>query len=156
MPSIGLGTAWLTSKESIVQAVLECGYRHVDTASAYNNEDVVGEALQEVFSRGVNREDVFVTTKLWHTHYHDVEGALRASLQKLKLQYVDLYLIHAPLGYYSEPKMPMHVLWEEMEKLVEKGLAKSIGVSNFTAQMIWDLLSYCKIQPVCNQIELNP
>ena len=133
MPAIGLGTASLTSKESVVQAVLEAGYRHVDTASAYKNEEVIGDALADVFKAGIKREEIFVTTKLWHKDYHDVEGALRTSLAKLKLEQVDLYLIHAPLGYYSEPRMPMHVLWGKMEKLLEAGLTKSIGVSNFTA-----------------------
>jgi diketogulonate reductase-like aldo/keto reductase len=93
---------------------------------------------------------------LWHDEYADVEGALKRSLERLKLDYVDMYIIHWPMGYYSEPRKPVHALWPEMEALVEKGLTKGIGVSNYNTQMIWDLLCYCKIKPACNQIELNP
>lgn len=77
-------------------------------------------------------------------------------MKKLGVDYIDLYLIHFPLGFYAEPRKPLHILWAEMEALVEKGLVKSIGVSNFNTQLIWDLLTYCKIKPVVNQIELNP
>lgn len=140
----------------MVNAIMTAGYAHIDTAMIYKNEEVVGAALAECFQKGKKREDIYVTTKLWHTQYADVEGAMRESLKKLGLDYVDLYLIHWPLMYYSDPQKPLHVLWPEMEALVSKGLTKSIGVSNFNTQLIWDLLTYAKIKPVCNQIELNP
>lgn len=133
-----------------MNALMIEGYKHIDTASIYNNEEVVGQALLESFRYGKRRKDLFVTTKIWHTEYDDVQDALEYSLKKLNLNYVDLYLVHWPMGYYSEPKKPMHVLWREMEALVDKGLTGSIGISNFNAQMIWDLLSYCRIKPVVN------
>jgi len=129
---------------------MEAGYTHIDTATVYNNEEIIGEALAECFAKGKKREDIFVTTKLWHSGYGDVQGTLKSSLEKLKLDYVDLYLVHWPLGYYADPKKPLHVLWPEMEALVDQGLSKSIGVSNFNTQLLWDLMCYCKIKPVCN------
>ena len=95
----------------------------------YANEEIVGEAIEESIKQGKKREDLYITTKLWHSEYDDVEKAIRTSLSKLKLDYVDMYLIHWPASYAS--KKPLHILWPEMEALVEKGLTKSIGVSNF-------------------------
>ena len=138
----------------MVNAVMKAGYCHLDTANIYQNEEVVGEALMECFKQGKKREDIFVTTKLWTTGWSDVEAACRESLAKLQLEQVDLYLVHWPVMFYA--KKPLHVLWPEMEALIDKGLTKSIGVSNFNTQLIWDLLTYCKIKPVANQIELNP
>lgn len=79
----------------------------------------------------MKREDLFVTTKLWHNNYDDPEAALRLSLKKLQLEYVDLYLIHWPAGFFSPAKKPLHKLWAELEALVDKGLIKSLGLSNF-------------------------
>ena len=124
---------------------MQNGYSHLNTAEEYENEATIGEALQECFNQGKKREDIYLTSKIWHTSFGDVEGRLRQSLKDLKLEYVDLYLIHFPLGYYSEPKKPLHVLWKEMEELVAKGLTKSIGVSNFNTQLLWDLFTYAKI-----------
>ena len=115
--------------DSIVDAIMEAKYCHVDTASIYGNEKVVGQALKECFSKGKKREDIFVTTKLWHTQYYDPELAIKESLKRLGLEYVDLYLIHWPMMYYA--KKPLHKLWPDMENLVDKKLAKSIGLSNF-------------------------
>ena len=156
IPTVGLGTFKLQSKESLVASVMEVGYVHLDTATVYENEECIGEALQECFAQGKKREDLYITTKIWHKAYGDVEGQIRKSLAALKVDYVDLYLIHWPMGYYAEPKKPLHVLWAEMEALVAKGLTKSIGVSNFNTQLLWDLLTYAKIPPVVNQIEINP
>ena len=150
IPCLGLGSASLKSKDSIVAAVMEAGYALIDTAHIYGNEEVVGAALTECFAKGKKREEVYVVTKLWHTDYADVEGAMRKSLELLKLDYADLYLIHWPNGYWAEPRKPLHVLWPEMESLVAKGLTKSIGVSNFNTQLLWDLLTYCKIKPAVN------
>lgn len=91
-----------------------------------------------------------MTTKVYHTEYEDIEGALKRSLDKLKLPFVDLYLVHWPAGFWHETKKPVHVVWAEMEALVEKGMTKSIGVSNFNGQLLRDLLCYAKIKPVCN------
>ena len=111
MPSIGLGTYKLKSKEALVHAIMNAGYLHIDNAMRYKNEEVVGEALAECFDLGKKREDLFITTKIFYKQYNDVEGAIRETLNKLKLDYVDLYLIHWPLGYYSEPQMPLHQVW---------------------------------------------
>ena len=135
---------------------MEAGYTHIDTATLYENEEMIGDALQECFTRGKKREDLFITDKIWHDDFGDCEKQLRKSLHMLKLDYVNLYLIHWPAGYYTKPKKPLHELWPEMEALVEKGLTKSIGVSNFTNQMMLDLLTYAKIPPAVNQIEINP
>ena len=144
-------------------AILKYGYRHIDTATLYGNEDDIGEALQECMAAGVKREDLFITTKLWHTDKNDIEGALKTSLAKLKLDYVDLYLVHwmRPLidfdgGEWKIISPPNHVVWTGMEALVEKGLTKSIGVSNCTIPLLYDILAGCKIKPVVNQIECHP
>ena len=97
MPLIGLGTFQLVSKEAIVTAIGDLGYRHLDTAWLYQNEEIIGEALQEVLGSGrVKRGELFVTTKIWPSQFGDVEGAVRTSLKSLGLEYVDLYLIHWP------------------------------------------------------------
>ncbi len=94
---------------------------------------------------------MFITTKIWHSQYADPEKELRAQLTDLKLDYVDLYLIHWPAGYFSQTgRKPLHILWRELESLVDKGLTKSLGLSNFNIQMISDLLCYAKHKPVCN------
>ena len=156
MPAMGFGTYDVFSKDVFVTAIMENGYRHIDTATLYNNEQIIGEALEECFSKGLKREEIFITTKLWHSDYHNIEGAIRTSLSKLKLDYIDLYLIHWPLGQKCEQPKPVHKVWVEMEDLVDKGLTKSIGISNFNVQMTWDLLCYARIKPVVNQVELNP
>jgi len=137
-------------------AMNEAGYIHIDTASIYKNEEKVGEALKALFASGKKREDIFVTTKIWHSDHNDAHAALKTSLTKLGLDYVDLYLVHWPIGGYADPACPLHKLWPQMEALVEQGLTKSIGVSNFNVQLLLDLLTYAKIKPVCNQVELHP
>ena len=110
----------------------------------------------EVFAEGKKREDFYITTKLWHSDYSDVEGAIKKSLAGMKIDFVDLYLIHWPLGIKAEPMKPLHKLWPELESLVDNGYTKSIGISNFNVQLIWDLLTYARIKPVVNQVEINP
>lgn len=165
IPVIGLGTFKNkdVTKAVVKSAILEHGYRHIDTATVYENEPQIGEALEECIAAGVRREDLFITTKLWMSGYADIEGTCRESLRKLRLEYVDMYMIHwmiLPLDFDSEdwqPKSPpFHVIWKEMEGLVKKGLVKSIAVSNCTIPMMIDLLAGCEIKPVVNQIELNP
>jgi diketogulonate reductase-like aldo/keto reductase len=102
------------------------------------------------------RDELFVGTKLWQDDYADPEAALRLSLKKLRLDYVDLYMIHWPHNGVGPVKVPMHKLWPMMESLVAKGLTKSIGVSNFNIQLLADMLTYCKIRPAVNQIQLYP
>merc|ERR1712222_229301 len=101
----------------------------------YENEAQIGEALQECFAAGIKREDLFITTKLWHTDKNDIEGAMKRSLEKLKLDYVDLYLVHWMRAWvdWDSPERtikspPNHIVWSGMEALVDKGLTKSIGV----------------------------
>ena len=131
MPSLGFGTSGIKSTEPFYSA-LKVGYRHFDTATKYANEQFIGEALTRGIQEGlVKREDLFITTKLWDTDYSDPEAALRLSLKKLQTDYVDLYLVHWPMNGVIENKVPMHVLWAKMEQLVELGLTRSIGVSNF-------------------------
>ena len=153
MPVIGLGTFSIHDSVLISQAIVDVGYRHVDTAPLYRNEEAVGKGVKDAIATGkVTRQYLWVTTKLWHNRYDDPEGSLRDSLNRLGLDYVDLFLIHWPMNGFAKHKVPMHKLWANMEDLVEKGLTKSIGVSNFNLQLLADLLTYAKIKPVCNQI----
>jgi len=147
----------------VKRAILEYGYRHIDTAKCYNNEEEIGEALQEVMAAGVPREELYITTKLWHDDYDNVEAACRESLRKLKLDYVDLYLVHwvRPIINFESDNFelsgpPKHVLWQRMEALVDAGLTKSIGVSNCIINMLADMLAYARIKPVVNQVEMHP
>lgn len=164
MPQIGLGTFNASEgdlEHVIKEAVLKYGYRHIDTARIYGNEEAIGRALQECFKEGIKREDLFIVTKLWQDDKKDVEGALRTSLKKLQLDYVDLYLIHWTVPIVNYPKAevqatPNHKVWAEMERMHELGLAKSIGVSNATIAILLDMLTYCKIRPATNQIEIHP
>lgn len=131
MPAVGFGTSGIYEVSPFVTAI-KVGYRHIDTATRYENEQYIGEAVTQTVSEGVvKREELFITTKLWHDDYNDPEAALRLSLKKLQTDYVDLYLIHWPLNGHGPHKVPMHKLWAQMESLVEKGLTRSIGVSNF-------------------------
>jgi alcohol dehydrogenase (NADP+) len=156
MPTVGFGTWMIKERGPMYTAIANAGYRHIDCAKIYGNEKEVGEDLAQVFSEGkCKREELFVTTKLWHDDYADPEAALRSQLKNLQMDYVDLYIIHWPIGYF-QGKVPLHVLWPKLEKLVELGLTKAIGVSNFNIQLLADLLTYAKIRPQCNQIELNP
>ena len=154
MPILGFGTSGITEAAPIEQAIVQVGYRHIDTAMKYDNEQVVGEACQNAIESGaVKRSDLFITTKIWHFDYQNPEKALRTSLKKLKMDYVDLYLIHWPNNYqYKSSRTPMHVLWAKLEKLVAKGLARGIGLSNFNTQFVGDILTYAKVRPVVNQI----
>lgn len=153
IPQLGFGVYKTPNDE--VEAAIECafeaGYRHIDTAKLYDNEEGVGRAVR---NSGLERSSVFVTTKVWNDD-HGRERTRRAceeSLERLGLDYVDLYLIHWP--------MPMNGLavdtWEELIRLREEGLVTSIGVANFPAQRIDELTEATGVVPVLNQIELNP
>jgi len=159
MPQIGLGT--FLSKEPkeleevVVAAIMEKGYRHFDCAWIYQNEDVVGRALKQCFDQGVKREDLFITTKCIPQMFHRIEDSLKESLQKLQLDYVDLFLVHAtiPCMDYekNEVKGPaLHEVWATFESLKEKGLTKSIGISNATVSVYVNLLASAKVKPAVN------
>lgn len=164
MPQIGLGTFAIrdeAARKSIKEAILEVGYRHLDTAELYKNEAEIGEVLQECFEAGLKREEIFITTKLWVDDVADPEAALKTSLGKLKLDYVDLYLIHWPVTPFDKDtgkhaKIPFYKTWQKMEGLVKAGLTKAIGISNFNVQFTLDILTYAEIKPAVNQLELHP
>jgi len=152
-PQLGLGV-WLTPAEvaaQCVQTALETGYRLIDTAAAYQNEAAVGEGVR---AAGLPRDEVFVTTKLWNTH-HDYDEALRAfdkSLQRLKMDYVDLYLIHWPV-----PVQDRYIdAWRALARLQEEGRARSIGVCNFMVEHLRRIIGETGVIPVVNQVELHP
>jgi diketogulonate reductase-like aldo/keto reductase len=149
IPRLGLGV-WQVragkSCETAVRAALEVGYRHIDTASAYGNEESVGAAIR---ASGIPREQIFVTTKLWNTDHRDAERALDKSLGRLKMDYVDLYLIHYPVPQRRQS-------WPVLEKLRIAGKARSIGVSNFTVKHLSELLAGGGAVPAVNQVEFHP
>ena len=152
MPLLGLGLYKITDDaeaETAITAAVENGYRLFDTASAYKNEEFVGHALAKC---GVPRKDLFVTTKIWNNAQRlgDVEGSLQRSLDRLSLDYIDLYLIHWPVpGCFLNT-------WKDMEKILESGRALSIGVSNFEIRHLEELRRVSGIVPAVNQIECHP
>ncbi|WKX91633.1 hypothetical protein Q1695_010006 [Nippostrongylus brasiliensis] len=164
MPQVGLGT-WQSTPEEVkaaVRAAVEAGYRLIDTATCYQNEDAIGEAIKELIAEGkVKREELFITTKLWATHLHpdDTEGALRESLEKLQLEYVDLYLAHMPACFNHDMSAQNHSVtvqdvWRGLEGVYKKGLAKAIGVSNWSGEQIERVLKTAEV-PIHNcQVEL--
>jgi diketogulonate reductase-like aldo/keto reductase len=149
MPQLGLGV-WQTRAgatcEAAVLAALEAGYRHIDTAAMYGNEESVGAAIG---MSGIRRENIFVTTKLWNSDHGNPERALDTSLRKLKLDYVDLYLIHYPVRARRQS-------WRALEALRAEGKARSIGVSNFTIRHLTELLAATNTVPAVNQVEFHP
>lgn len=158
IPALGLGTFRVDNsdecKEAVKHAIIS-GYRHIDTAKVYENEEMVGQGIKEGLAEaGLNREDLFVTTKLWMSDYgrESVQVAYEASLQRLGLDYVDLYLIHWP-GIDSALIVET---WKAMEALYNEGKVKNIGVSNFNVNHLEDLLKATSIKPVINQIECHP
>ncbi len=152
IPSLGFGVFRMektkNSKETLLKA-FEMGYRHIDTATAYDNEEIVGQAIRE---SGLKREELFITTKLSTQDMTDerTKEAFNTSLEKLGLDYVDLYLTHWPV----KEKFVKGYL--EMEKFYEQGLIKTLGVSNCHKRHLDDLEASCNIMPVVNQIEVNP
>ncbi len=152
MPLLGLGVYLMRPGQETYQAVraaLEIGYRLVDTASLYGNEEDVGRAIKD---SAVPREEVFITTKLWNDD-HGYGSALRAfdaSLKRLDLGYIDLYLIHFPVPNLREES------WRALEKVLASGRARAIGVSNYTERHLKDLLSLSSVVPAVNQVEFSP
>lgn len=184
IPALGYGT-W-QAPPGVVGAALKvaitAGFRHIDCARIYCNEDEIGTALQELFAEGVvRREDLFITTKLWNNDHNPdvVESACRASLRRLKLDYVDLYLIHWPVAWKHTPgadendgkafiprnekggccvvDVPLEATWAAMEALVDAGLAKAIGISNYSIEQTRATVAAAKKhRPVTNQVEVHP
>ncbi len=151
MPILGFGVYQINDTKECEQAVLDAissGYRLIDTASSYQNEEAVGLAIEKC---GVPREELFITTKLWvsDSGYENTIKAFEKSLGKLRLDYIDLYLIHQPFGdYYGS--------WRAMEELYKRGIIRAIGVSNFMSDRLVDLVMNNEIVPAINQIEVNP
>lgn len=151
IPILGFGVFQITDLsicEKCVIEAIECGYRHIDTAASYQNEEAVGRAIK---NSGIKREELFITTKLWiqRNGYEGTKKAFENSLKRLHLDYIDLYLIHQPFGdVYGE--------WRAMEELYQQKKIRAIGVSNFHPDRIMDLMIHNNITPAVNQIEVNP
>lgn len=151
MPVLGFGVFQVPDPaecEASVLAAIKAGYRLVDTAAAYMNEEAVGKAIQR---SGVPREELFITTKLWvqDASYEGAKQAFETSLRKLGLDYLDLYLIHQPFG-------DVHGAWRAMEELYKAGRIKAIGVSNFAPDRLMDFLVQHEVKPAVNQVETHP
>lgn len=150
MPVIGFGVFQIPENETerVVSDALETGYRMIDTAAAYFNEEQVGNAIRH---SGLKREELFVTTKLWVQDY-EYDDALRAfdlSMKKLGLDYLDLYLLHKPYGNY-------YAAWRAAEKLYREGRIRAIGVTSFSNERLQDLFLHNEVKPAVNQIETHP
>jgi len=178
IPAVGLGTYGSDrfSAEQIAQAVkgaLAVGYRHIDCAAVYGNEHLIGPVLQEAIQSGIKREELWITSKLWNDMHGDGDVLLACakSLKDLRLDYLDLYLVHWPFPNYHAPgasgdsrdpnaRPYIHEefmkVWRQMERLVEMGLVKHIGTSNMTIPKFKLLLRDAKIKPACNEMELHP
>ncbi|MDM0021851.1 aldo/keto reductase [Variovorax saccharolyticus] len=151
MPIAGFGVFQIADPKECERSVadaVECGYRLIDTAASYMNEEAVGHGLR---SSGVTREDLFVTSKLWvqDTGFERTKAAIDKSLQRLKLDYLDLYLIHQPYG-------DVHGSWRAMEEAHRAGKLRAIGLSNFQPDRLMDMMAFNEVVPAVNQIEVNP
>lgn len=150
MPAIGFGVFQISADETerVVSDALEVGYRMIDTAASYFNEEQVGNAVRR---SGVKREELFITTKLW-VQDHEYDNTLRAfdlSMKKLGSDYIDLYLIHKPYGNY-------YAAWRAMERLYKEGCVRAIGVTSFTSERLQDLFLHNEVKPAVNQLETHP
>jgi len=175
MPLLSFGTFDIKPAEvkPSIDYALSVGYRHIDAAALYANEAEVGEALADNIARGVvTREELYITTKCWPTCFRTVREACLASLKRLRVDYLDQYLLHWPFAIkpkHAPDEIPTHDpkdfefdnvslqhAWQQIELLVDEGLVKSIGVSNWTVALTHDLLTYARIKPAVNQFEASP
>lgn len=150
MPIIGYGTfrvADATECENCILEAIKCGYRHIDTAAAYKNEEFIGNAIKK---SGIPREELFITTKVWFNKFEgdDAYNSVLESMKKLQVDYLDLVLIHWPYGNYYQA-------YRNLEKLYKEGKVRAIGVSNFNPDRFIDLIKFNEIPPMVNQIETN-
>jgi diketogulonate reductase-like aldo/keto reductase len=152
IPAIGLGTWELRGRACarLVEQAIKLGYRHIDTAQIYENEREIGEGLR---ASGVKRDDVFVTTKVWTTHFapNDLERSVKESLARLRMTEVDLLLLHWP-----NPHVPMVETLGGLARVKQLGFAKNVGVSNFTVALMEQAIAECSVSLVCNQVEYHP
>ncbi|EJW05202.1 hypothetical protein EDEG_00057 [Edhazardia aedis USNM 41457] len=174
IPQVGLGTWRICGAEKVEKVIrmsIKTGYRHIDTAMVYENEQEIGNALELIYKeRLCKREDLFLTSKLWNSYHDRVEEGIEKTLRDLKTDYIDLYLIHWPVNFQYDnngntkrdidgkpllKEFELIKLWKKMENLVNIGKVKSIGVSNFGLKNLSILLDNCKIKPVVNQIEMH-
>ncbi len=156
MPMVGFGVFKVTDKEECKQSVLSAirtGYRLIDTAAVYGNEDAVGDAVREAIAQGLcTREELFITSKLWvqdMASYDTAKAGIEASLKKSGLQYFDLYLLHQAMRDYFSA-------WRALEDAYDAGKLKAIGVSNFYAHVLTNFCETVRIKPMVNQVELHP
>jgi alcohol dehydrogenase (NADP+) len=174
MPILGLGT-WKSKPGEVYEAVkaaIRLGYRHIDCARIYGNEAEIGKAFSECFQEGlVKREDLWITSKLWNDSHapEHVQPGLEATLSDLQLEYLDLFLMHWPVALkqgasfplaaekmISLDDLPVEATWGAMESLVDKGLCRHIGVSNFSLPKLKSLIAAARLKPEMNQVELHP
>ena len=162
IPLIGLGSSRISNIVEVVSNSIKDGLRLIDTAFYYKNEEEVGKGIKLALEKGYcKREDLFVIGKLWIDHKNDPEKAIKDTLSKLGLDYLDMYLDHWPSGNNYTPegvvkRVSVFESWPKMEELVDKGLTKSIGCSNYNVQSLFNLLSFCRIKPVANEVEYHP
>lgn len=159
IPEIGFGTYKLKegNNAEVFRMAVDAGYRYFDTASFYENEEVLGNVLKE---SGIPREELFIASKVWKTEmgYEETKAAFERSLKKLQLDYLDLYLIHWPIpsvGFEDWKQLDVDT-WRAMEELQKEGKVRAIGLSNFLPHHIENILQNCSVKPVLNQLELHP
>ncbi|MBT8147785.1 MAG: aldo/keto reductase [Gammaproteobacteria bacterium] len=174
LPALGLGT-WKSEPGEVYEAIREAiglGYRHIDCAAIYGNEPEIGQALADAMNESeVSRENLWITSKLWNDSHRkeDVRPALDRTLADLRLEYLDLYLIHWPVAFkqgvhfpheredfYTLEEVPVSETWTAMEDCVEAGLLRHIGTSNFSVRKLQQLLDGCRIKPTMDQVEMHP
>lgn len=164
LPLVGFGTYKVDKADSVRCAIAE-GYRHIDCASFYGNEETIGEGMAEFISHG-HRSELFITSKIWNDAHRPklVRASCEKSIKDLGCEYLDLLLMHWPEAWEPDSGMPgkpddtvtIQQTWEAMEELVDRGLVKHLGVSNFSVKQVEELLECARIKPVANQVELHP